>query len=251
MKNKTGVLFGRLMRHILRSPDTIITVAITPIAIMLMFVYVFGGTMKMSLGNNVNYVNYQLPGILLMAIASGIAYTAGRMYTDKAHGMFSRFNSMPIRRSSLLWAHVLTSLVSNMITIILIFLVALPIGFRSSAGILAWLAVAGILLLFTLALTWVAVIPGLTAKSIDGASAFSYPLVFLPFLSSAFVPTDTMPAALRVFAENQPVTSIVDTVRALLGSEPVGNDIWIAIIWCVVIIVVAWFFAMRAYRQIA
>lgn len=251
MNSKTAVLFGRLMKHILRSPDTIITVAITPIAIMLMFVYVFGGAMKMSLGTDVNYVNYQLPGILLMAIASGIAYTAGRMYTDKAHGMFSRFNAMPIRRSSVLWAHVLTSLVSNMMTVALIFLVALPMGFRSGAGILSWLAVVGILLLFTLALTWVAVIPGLTAKSMDGASAFSYPLIFLPFLSSAFVPTETMPAALRVFAENQPVTSIVDTMRALLHSQPAGNDIWVALAWCVGIIAVAWFFAMRTYRRVA
>lgn len=250
MKN-TSILFGRLMKHILRSPDTIITVAITPIAIMLMFVYVLGGALKTSLPAEMNYVSYQLPGILLMAIASGIAYTAVRMYADKAHGIFSRFNSMPIRRSSVLWAHVLTSLVSNMITVVLIFLVALLLGFRSGAGILSWLAVAGILMLFTLALTWVAVIPGLTAKSMDGASAFSYPLVFLPFLSSAFVPTETMPAAVRVFAENQPVTSIVDTVRSLLNSEPVGNDIWIALAWCIGISAVAWFFAMRAYRQVA
>ncbi|MDL2258243.1 ABC transporter permease [Eubacteriales bacterium OttesenSCG-928-K08] len=246
----TGILFGRLMRHILRSPDTIITVAITPIAIMLMFVYVFGGAMKSSLGDNVNYVNYQLPGVLLMAIASGIAYTAVRMYGDKTQGMFSRFNSMPIRRSSVLWAHVLTSLAANMITIALIFLVALLLGFRSSAGILSWLAVAGILLLFTLALTWVAVIPGLKAKSMDGASAFSYPLIFLPFLSSAFVPAKTMPVGLRAFAEHQPATSIVDTLRALLNCEPVGNGIWVALAWCVGISAVAWFFAMRAYRRV-
>lgn len=173
------------------------------------------------------------------------------MYADKAHGMFSRFNAMPIRRSSVLWAHVLTSLVSNAMTMVLIFLVAFLLGFRSNAGILAWLAVAGILLLFTLALTWVAVIPGLKAKSMDGASAFSYPLIFLPFLSSAFVPTETMPAGLRAFAEHQPVTSIVDTVRALLQSSPVGNDIWVALIWCVGISAVAWFFAMRAYQRIA
>lgn len=247
----TAILFGRLMRHILRSPDTIITVAITPIAIMLMFVYVFGGAMKASLGSEINYVNYQLPGVLLMAIASGIAYTAVRMYTDKAHGMFSRFNSMPISRSSVLWAHVFTSLVSNMMTVALIFMVALLLGFRSSAGILSWLAVLGILLLFTLALTWVAVIPGLKAKSIDGASAFSYPLIFLPFLSSAFVPTETMPAGLRAFAEHQPVTSIVNTIRGLLGSGPVGSEIWTALAWCIGISIVAWFFALRAYRRVA
>lgn len=249
MKNTTGVLFGRLMKHILRSPDTIITVALTPIAMMLMFVYVFGGAVKTSLGDNVNYVNYQLPGILLMAIASGIAYTAFRLFMDMQKGLFARFNSMPISRSSVLWSHVLTSLISNMLTVVIIFLVALIMGFRSSAGILAWLAATGILALYTLALTWVAVIPGITAKTMEGASSFSYLLLFLPFLSSAFVPTETMPAVVRAFAENQPVTSIVESIRSLLDSEPVGNDIWIALAWCVGIIVVAWFFAMRAYKR--
>jgi len=249
MKNNTGVLTGRLMKHILRSPDTIITVAITPIAMMLMFVYVFGGAVKMSMGADVNYVNYQLPGILLMAIASGIAYTAFRLFLDMQKGLFSRFNSMPISRSSVLWSHVLTSLVSNMLTVVIIILVAFIMGFRSSAGIFNWLAALGILALYTLALTWIAVIPGITAKSMEGASTFSYLLLFLPFLSSAFVPTETMPTVVRVFAENQPVTSIVETVRALLNSEPVGNDIWIALAWCVGIMVVAYVFAMRAYKR--
>jgi ABC-2 type transport system permease protein len=249
MKNNSSVLTGRLMKHILRSPDTIITVALTPIAMMLMFVYVFGGAVKMSMGADVNYINYQLPGILLMAIASGIAYTAFRLFMDMQKGLFSRFNSMPIGRSSVLWSHVMTSLVSNMLTVIFIILVALIMGFRSSAGILNWLAAAGILALYTLALTWIAVIPGLTAKSMEGASSFSYPLLFLPFLSSAFVPTETMPKVVRVFAENQPVTSIVESIRSLLNSEPVGNDIWIALAWCVGIMVIAYLFAMKAYRR--
>src|SRR5437899_11015757 len=141
----TGVLTGRLMKNIMRSPDTIITVAITPIAMMLMFVYVFGGAVKKSMPADVNYVNYQLPGILLMAIASGIAYTAYRLFMDVQKGMFPRFNSMPIGRSSMLWSHVLTSLVSNMITVVIIIIVALIMGFRSSAGILNWLAAVGIL----------------------------------------------------------------------------------------------------------
>jgi ABC-2 type transport system permease protein len=198
---------------------------------------------------NVNYVSYMLPGVLLMAIASGISYTAFRLFRDVQGGLFARFNSMPIKRSSLLWGHVLTSLVSNAITVVVITLIALMIGFRSGAGILSWLAVMGILGLFTLALTWVAVLPGLTAKSMEGATAFSYPIIFLPFISSAFSPTETMPAAVRAFAENQPVSSIVETVRSLLNSEPVGNDIWIALMWCVGIMVVAWFFAMRVYKR--
>lgn len=193
--------------------------------------------------------NFFLPGILLIAIASGIAYTAYRLFLDMQKGLFSRFNSMPISRSSVLWSHVLTSLVSNMLTVVIIILVALIMGFRSNAGILNWIAAAGILTLYTLALTWIAVIPGLTAKSMEGASSFSYLLLFLPFLSSAFVPTETMPKAVRIFAENQPVTSIVETIRALLNSEPVGNDIWITLAWCIGIMVVAYLFAMKAYRS--
>ena len=244
----TGVLFGRSMRHILRSPDTIITVVITPIMIMLLFVYVFGGAIRAGTGA---YVNYLLPGILLIAIASGIAYTALRLFTDRQKGLFARFHSLPVARSSVLWAHVLTSFVSNAITVAVIILIALIMGFRSDASVLEWLEVSGILALFTLALTWLAVIPGLTAKSVEGASAFSYPLIFLPFISSAFVPTATMPTIVRVFAENQPVTAIVDTVRSLLNSEPIGNEIWIALAWCVGITVVAYFFAVRAYKRIA
>lgn len=244
----TFILFGRSMRHILRSPDTIITVAVTPILFMLLFVYVFGGAIQ---AGTDNYVNYLLPGILLIAISSGVAYTAVRLFTDKQKGLFQRFHSMPIARSSVLWGHVLTSLASNVITVVIIILVALLMGFRSPAGILQWLAVAGILLLFTLALTWIAVIPGLTAKSVDGASAFSYLLIFLPFISSAFVPTGTMPDVVRVFAENQPVTSIVNTIRALLYAELVGNEIWIALAWCAGVMAVAWFFAMKAYKRVS
>jgi ABC-2 type transport system permease protein len=241
-----GVMLGRSMRHILRSADTIITVAITPIAMMLLFVYVFGGAIQTGTDN---YVNYLLPGILLMAIASGIAYTAYRLFLDMQRGIFDRFHSMPIARSVALWGHVLTSLVSNAITVLVIVLVALLMGFRSSAGVLPWLAVAGILALYTLALTWIAAIVGLTAKSVDGASAFSYPLLFLPFISSAFVPTESMPGPIRAFAENQPVTSIVDAIRALLAKQPVGNDIWIALAWCLGILAVAFLFAMRAYKH--
>jgi ABC-2 type transport system permease protein len=227
----TSVMLGRSLRHVTRSMDTIITVTIMSIAFMLLFVYVFGG------------------GILLIAIASGIAYTAVRLFTDLQSGIFERFHSMPIARSSVLWAHVLTSLVSNMISVVIIVLVGLLIGFRSSAGVLAWLAVAGILLLFTLTLTWIAVIAGLSAKTAEGAGAFAYPIIFLPFISSAFVPTASMPAPVRAFAENQPVTSIVNTIRALFEQQPVGNDIWVALSWCVGILVVAYVFAMVVYRR--
>ncbi|HEV7649862.1 MAG TPA: ABC transporter permease [Actinophytocola sp.] len=242
----TTVLTGRSLRHITRSPDTIITTAIMPIAMMLLFVYVFGGAI--STGSD-SYVSYMLPGILLITIASGIAYTALRLFTDMKSGIFERFQSLPITRSSALWAHVLTSLVANLISLVIVVGVALLMGFRTGAGMLAWLAIAGILLLFTLALTWIAVIAGVSAKTAEGGGAFSYPLIFLPFLSSAFVPTETMPGPVRWFAENQPVTSIVNTIRDLFTQQPVGDDIWTALAWCVGILVVAYVFAMVAYRR--
>jgi ABC-2 type transport system permease protein len=242
----TAVMLKRSLRHILRSPDTIITTAIMPIAFMLLFRYVFGGAIKAGAGN---YVNYLMPGILLIAIASGISYTAYRLFQDMQGGIFERFNSMPITRSSVLWGHVLTSLVANAISVVVIFAVGLIMGFRSSAGVWPWLAVAGIVILFTLTLTWLALIAGLTAKSTDGASAFSYPLIFLPFISSAFVPTATMPGPVRAFAENQPVTSIVNTIRDLLAQQPAGNAIWIALAWCAGVLLVAYACAMLAYRR--
>jgi len=241
-----SVMLGRSMRHIFRSMDTIITVTIMPIAMMLLFVYVFGGAIQTG---TANYVNYLLPGILLIAIISGISYTAYHLFMDMQSGIFDRFHSMPIAHSAALWGHVLTSLVSNAISVVVVILVELIMGFRSSAGVLSWIAVAGILALFTLALTWVAAIAGLSAKSVDGAGAFSYPIIFLPFVSSAFVPTESMPSGVRAFAENQPVTSIVDAIRALLSRKPVGNDIWIALAWCLGIMIVAYIFAMRVYKK--
>ena len=242
----TVVLLGRSLRHITRSLDTIITTTIMPIAFMLLFVYVFGGAIR---SGTDRYVSYLLPGILLITIASGISYTAYRLFLDMKSGILERFQSMPIARSSVLWAHVLTSLVANMVSVVVVVLVAVLMGFRTSAGPGAWLAVAGILILFTLALTWIAVIPGLTAGSVDGASAFAYPLVFLPFVSSAFVPTENMPAAVRAFAENQPVTAIVDTIRDLFARQPVGTDVFVALGWCVGILVVAYAVAMATYRR--
>ncbi|GIG03290.1 ABC transporter permease [Catellatospora citrea] len=242
----TAVMLGRSIRHVTRSMDTIITVTIMPIAFMLLFRFVFGGAIQ---AGTDNYTNYLMPGIMLMAIASGISYTGFRLFNDMQSGIFERFHSMPIARSSVLWGHVLTSVVSNAISVVVIVAVGLVMGFRTSAGVLDWLAVAAILALFTLALTWVAMIAGLAASSTDGATAFSYPLIFLPFISSAFVPTATMPAPVRAFAENQPVTSIINAIRALFEQQPVGNDIWIALGWCAAILVIAYAFAMRVYRR--
>jgi ABC-2 type transport system permease protein len=242
----TAVLLGRSLRHITRSPDTIITTAIMPIALLLLFVYVFGGAIRHGSGS---YVTYLLPGILLITIAMGISYTAVRLFTDMQGGIFERFQSLPIARSSALWSHVLTSLVANLISLVIVVLVAVGMGFRSGAGVLAWLAIAGILVLFTLALTWIAVIAGLSAKTVEGAGAFSYPIIFLPFISSAFVPTDTMPGPVRAFADNQPVTSIASTIRDLLTQQPVSTGIWIALAWCLGILIVAYALAMATYHR--
>jgi ABC-2 type transport system permease protein len=214
----TAALTGRTLRHVTRSLDTVLTTAILPIVMMLMFVYVFGGAIDT--GPAVRYVDYLLPGILLITIGSGVSYTAFRLFMDLKSGIFERFQSMPIARSGVLWAHVLTSL-----------------------------RVLGMLVLFILALTWIAVIVGLSASSVDGVGVFSYPLIFLPFVSSAFVPTQTMPGPLRWFAENQPVTSIVNTIRSLFAEQPAGSDSWTALAWCAGIVVIAYGGAMVAYRR--
>jgi ABC-2 type transport system permease protein len=245
--SNTRVLTGRSLRHIVRSPDTIITTAVTPVALMLLFVYVLGGAINTGSGGP--YLDYMLPGILLITIASGVAYTSFRLFMDLQGGIFERFSSMPIARSSVLWAHVFTSLATNLAAVAVVLAVALIMGFRTGASISAWLAVIGILVLFTLALTWIAVLAGLSAKTIDGASAISYPLIFLPFISSAFVPTDSMPGPVAWFAQNQPVTSIVDTVRALFQQQPVGSGIWVALAWLLVILLLGYFLAAAKYRR--
>jgi ABC-2 type transport system permease protein len=242
----TAALTGRTLRHVTRSVDTIITTAIMPIAIMLLFVYVFGGAIDTG---SESYVTYLLPGILLITIASGISYTAYRLFLDIQSGIFERFQSMPIARSGVLWAHVLTSLVATLISLVIVIGVALLMGFRSGAGVAAWLTIAGILTSFTLALTWLAVIPGLTATSVEGASAFSYPLILLPFVSSAFVPTDTMPGPVRWFAQHQPVTPIVNTIRDLLAQQSASTGIGIALAWCIGLLGVAYVLAMLTYHR--
>lgn len=243
---ETVVLVRRSLRHVARSPDTIITTAVTPIAMLLMFVYVFGGAIHVGGGR---YVDYLLPGILLITVASGVAYTALRLHLDLSTGIFERLQSMPIARSAVLWAHVVTSVVANLVSLVLVVGVALAIGFRSSAGVLAWLAVVGIIVLFTLALTWMAIIAGLGARSAEGAGAFAYPLLFLPFISSAFVPTHGMPGPVRWFAEHQPVTSIVNTLRSLFAGHTLGSDLWICLSWSVGLLVVSAAAAQHAYRR--
>lgn len=246
----TAVLTGRSLRQILRSPDTVITTAITPLIMMLLFVYVFGGAIDTGAGVGApGYVTYLLPGLLLITVATGVTYTAVRMFQDRKSGILERFRSMPLHRSAVLWAHVLTSLVANLVSVLLVLAVALLIGFRSQADLLQWFVVGGLLAVFTLALTWTAVLAGVTGTSVEGASAFAYPLIFLPFLSSAFVPTATMPAGLRWFAEHQPTTALIDALRALLAGRSAGSDLWIALAWCLGALLVAQVLAVAVYRR--
>ncbi len=242
----TFVMSGRVLRHTFRSIDTIITVVATPIMMMLMFVYVFGGSINTG---SVSYIDYVVPGIVLMCIISGIAYTAVRLNNDFTQGIIDRFRSMPIAQSSILSGHVLTSLTFNAFSTILILLFALLIGFRPHAGIIGWLLVTGILLLFTLALTWTAVTFSLLAKSAEGAGAFSYVLFFLPFVSSGFAPTDSMPRLVRLFAENQPMTSIINSIRSLLMGGSAGNDALVAVLWCLGALIVSYIAAMQLYKH--
>ncbi len=242
----TAVMGERMMRHTFRSIDTLLTVVAMPIMMLLMFVYVFGGAMNTG---SIDYINFVVPGILLYTIASGVAYTAFRLNNDVTAGIFDRFHSMPISKSSILGGHVLNSVVFNMFSVILVLLVALLIGFRPEAGLVEWLLAIGIVLLFTLAMTWVAVTFGLLASSGEAAGVFAYPMLGLLFISSSFVPTESMSGIVRAFAEHQPMTPIIEAVRSLLMNEPVGNNALIAVIWCAGILIAFYIAAMQIYKR--
>ena len=242
----TARLTERTLRHIARSPDTIMTTTIMPIAFMLLFVYVFGGAMG---AHAKPYVHYLLPGILVITIASSVSYTGFRLFMDVQSGLVQRLRSMPVSRASILWAHVCTSLLATFASLGVVVATAVLIGFRANVGALQWCAVVGILTVLTLALTWLAVVAGLSATTLDGATAFSYPLILLPFVSSAFVRTSTMPGPVRTFAELQPVTPIVTALRNLLSGRPVGASIWIALAWCMGILVASYALAMPIFRR--
>jgi len=241
----TWVMAKRSLRHTVRSMDTIITVAAMPIAMMLLFVYVFGGSFNTG---PIKYIDFVTPAIFIMTIASGIAYAALRLNNDLSKGIISRFKTMPVAPSSILGGHAVSSVLSNLFSVALVLLVALLCGFRSSAGLVEWLICGGLVLLFTVATTWMAIVFGLLAKSAEGAGAFSYILLLLIFVSSGFTPTDKMNSVLRAFAENQPMTPIIETMRSLLVNGTAGAHAWAAVIWCVVLLVVCYVAALRIYR---
>lgn len=240
------VMSGRSTRHSLRSMDTLITVIGMPIMMMFMFVYVVSGVIDTHFANDINFV---VPGIVLMCIMSSVAYTAFRLNKDITQGIIDRFRCMPIAKSAILGGQVLSSIVFNAISVLIVLVAGLIIGFRPDARIASWFLVIGILLLFTFAMTWISVVFGLLANSAEGAGAFAYVLLFLLFTSSAFVPTKSMHGLLRVFAEHQPMTPIIETMRSLLGHGNAGPNAWIAVSWCVGLLAAAYFAALRIYKN--
>ena len=238
----------RSLRHTTRSLDTIITVVLTPIAMLLLIVYVFGGALGEQTGTT-QYVDFITPGVIVMTVGSGIAYAAVRLSMDLQKGIISRFRTMPLAPSSVLSGQALSSTLSNLFSCVLVLVVASIVGFRSPAGMAGWLWFGGILVLFTLATTWMAMFFGLLARTVEGAGAFAYVLLLLIFISPSFVPTDSMTPVLRGFAENQPMTPIIETMRSLLTEGTAGSDIWIALAWILGILVVSYTLALSIYRR--
>ena len=246
----TWTMTRRSLRHIVRSPDTIITVVLSPIALLLMFVYVLGGALGPQTGA-VSYVDYITPGIIIMTVVSGIAYAAFRLNTDIQKGIINRFRTMPVAPSSILSGQALSSTLSNLLSSVIVLVVAVAVGFRTSAGPREWLVFVGLVIVFTLATTWMAIFFGLRAKSAEGAGSFSYLLMLLIFISPSFVPTASMTPVLRGFADNQPFTPIIETMRSLLTTGTMGDHVWAALAWSAGILIVMYALAIREYKRLS
>ena len=244
----TWTMTKRSLRHTTRSVDTIITVVLMPIGILLLFVYVFGGALGTQTGS-IKYVDFITPGVLIMTVLSGIAYAAVRLSTDLQRGIISRFRTMPVAPTAVLSGQAVSSTLSNLFSCAIVVGVALLIGFRPEVDVAAWLGFGGLLVLFILATTWLAMLFGLLAKTPEGAGAFSYVLLLLIFISPSFVATDSMKPWLRGFAENQPMTPIIETMRALLTDGTPGPDIWATLAWTAGILVVSYTLALSLYRH--
>jgi ABC-2 type transport system permease protein len=239
------VMFKRCMKIALRNPEALVQATITPIFLMLLFGAVFGNIADVG---TYSYVNFIIPGIILQAVAQATQYTAINVNTDMTKGIIDRFRSMPLANSAVLIGHAGASVVRNIITTIVIISTAFVIGFRSGAGFVYWLLIAGLLLLSVTAITCFAVFCGLKAKSPESSSGLMFPLFILPFVSSGFAPTETMHIAIRWFAEYQPMTPIINSVRALMHGQLPGNDLWTALAWTVGATVLSFTFAVRRYR---
>ncbi|WP_141430744.1 ABC transporter permease [Bacillus sp. 03113] len=227
-----SVFIRRSLLHSLRNTEALIMAIALPIMLMLLFTYVFGGAIDPS----GQYVNYVVPGIILLCAGFGSSSTAVDVATDMTNGIIDRFRTMPIRSLNVISGHVVASLVRNLIATGIVISIALILGFRATTSIIAWFAAIGVIILFILTFTWLYAAIGLVASTPAAASGYGFVLLFLPYLSSAFVPTDTMPDWLHGVAENQPITPVIETIRTLLNGDTVGNHVWWAIGWCVFIL---------------
>jgi ABC-2 type transport system permease protein len=226
-------MVGRSMRLALRTPDALLTSLLLPVLLMLLFVYLFGGAIQ----TGTRYVTYVVPGVLLLSAAFGAGSTAVSVSQDLSGGIIDRFRSLDVGAAAILAGHVAASVARNLVSTVLVFGVAFLIGFRPSAGPLDWLAAAGILLLFILAISWLSAAVGVLARSPEAAGGFVFLMAFLPYPSSAFVPIDTMPTWIHGFAEHQPVTPAIESMRGLLLDLPVGNSPWLSVGWSVGLLV--------------
>jgi ABC-2 type transport system permease protein len=244
-----ATMLRRDFLHLRRYPIMAISGLITPTVMLLLFVFVFGGAMRSSLGAGASYVNYLVPGILMMTLGSGCAATAIGVNMDMTEGIVARFRIMAITRASVLTGRVIGSLIRTLLSVVLVIGIALIAGFRPTAGPAQWLAAFGFMALLTFALTWLALAFGMAAKSVAGANSSTLLLQFGPFISSGFVPPDTMPVGVRWFAENQPFTSMIETLRGLLLGTPIGHSAIVATAWCVAIALVGYVWARAAYNR--
>ncbi|MBD0324171.1 MAG: ABC transporter permease [Aldersonia sp.] len=238
-------MFRRSIRHTLRTPETMILGIALPIVLMLMFVYVFGGAMDVG----GDYLDYVVPGIILLCASFGSATTATSIAVDMTEGIVDRFRTMAIAKSAVLTGHVGASLLRNLVTSAIVVGVGLLLGFRPNANLLEWLAAIGVVAMFILAISWFCVALGLIAGNAEAASGFTFFLLFLPYVSSAFVPTSTMPSWLHWFADNQPVTPVIETMRGLLMGTPIGNSAVLAVCWCAGIALVGFVWSGIVFRR--
>jgi ABC-2 type transport system permease protein len=241
--NDSLTLVGRSVRHGVRSVDALITSVALPVMLLLLFVYVFGG----AIDTGTRYIDYVVPGIVLLCAGFGSAATSVRVCTDMTTGAIDRFRSLPIAASALLTGHVVAGILRNVVSTLLVLGLALAVGFHPHAGALDWLAALGVLLLFMTAISWLAAAFGMLARNVEAAGAFSFIVMFLPYVSSAFVPTSTMPAGLRAVAAHQPLTPIVETLRGLMMGGP--TQALSALAWCAGGIAVGVVAAVALYRR--
>lgn len=217
----------RQMKHLFRNLDSLFVSIGLPVVMMLLFVFIFGGAIE----TGTEYVNFVVPSVIVMCVGQTCMFPATGIADDKTKGIFDRFRSMPIHSSSLLMGQVSGNIVRNLISTTLVILVAFIIGFRPEAGFPEWLTITGVLLLFTFSFSCLAIVCGLLAKSVEAASSITMIMIFLPYLSDGFVPVESMPQAVRVIAENQPMTPLIKTLRALMLGFPLENNLWLTILW--------------------